>query len=128
MVKKTFNRIRGTTPDIEQAAKRLRRQQTPAESHLWEALRNKKLNGLRFRRQHPVGNFIADFYCPAYKLVIELDGEIHVNQTDYDAARTEEMEAYGYQVIRFTNQQIFDDLDSVLNGIYQKALSRSPLK
>jgi very-short-patch-repair endonuclease len=127
MVKKTFNRIRGTTPDIEQAAKHLRKQQTPAESYLWEALRNKKLYGLRFRRQHPVGNFIADFYCPSCKLVIEVDGETHANQADYDASRTQEMEAYGYQVIRFENQQIFNDLDSVLNVIYQKALGRSSL-
>ncbi|RMF68366.1 MAG: endonuclease domain-containing protein [Cyanobacteria bacterium J069] len=128
MVKKTFNRIRGTTPDIEQAAKHLRKHQTPAEPRLWEALRNKKLHGLRFRRQHPVGKFIADFYCPSCKLVIELDGETHAHQADYDTARTQEMAAYGYHVIRFENQQIFDDLDSVLNVIYQKALSRSPPK
>lgn len=128
MAKKTFNRIRGTTPNIEQAAKHLRKHQTPAESRLWEALRNKKLHGLRFRRQHPVGNFIADFYCPACKLVIELDGGIHAHRADYDAARTQEMAAYGYRVIRFENQQVLDDLNSVLDVIYQEALSRSPPK
>ncbi|WP_205371146.1 endonuclease domain-containing protein [Thermoleptolyngbya sp. PKUAC-SCTB121] len=128
MVKKTFNRIRGTTPNIEQATKHLRKHQTPAESRLWEVLRNKKLHGLRFRRQHPVGNFIADFYCPACKLVIELDGGIHTHRADYDAARTQEMAAYGYRVIRFENQQVLDDLNSVLDVIYQEALSRSPPK
>ncbi|GAB4147253.1 MAG: hypothetical protein Fur0046_25430 [Cyanobacteria bacterium J069] len=60
--------------------------------------------------------------------MIELDGETHAHQADYDTARTQEMAAYGYHVIRFENQQIFDDLDSVLNVIYQKALSRSPPK
>jgi very-short-patch-repair endonuclease len=119
MVKKTFNRIRGSSPDIEQAAKDLRRESTPAEIRLWEALRRKKLHGFHFRRQHPVGRFIADFYCSACKLVIEIDGEIHNEQSEYDAARTEEMESYGYQVIRFQNQQVFDDLDSVLEAIYQ---------
>lgn len=128
MVKKMLNRIRGTTPNIEQAAKHLRKHQTPAESRLWEALRNKKLHGLRFRRQHPVGNFIADFYCPACKLVIELDGGIHTHQADYDAARTQEMAAYGYRVIRFENQQVLDDLNSVLDVIYQEALHRSLLE
>jgi very-short-patch-repair endonuclease len=126
MVKKTFNRIRGSSPDIEQAAKDLRRESTPAEIRLWEALRRKKLHGFHFRRQHPVGRFIADFYCSACKLVIEIDGEIHNEQSEYDAARTEEMESYGYQVIRFQNQQVFDDLDSVLEAIYKVLLNRSP--
>ncbi len=126
MTKKTFDRIRGSTPDIEQAAKTLRKQLTPAEARLWEALRNKKLYGFHFRRQHPVGRFIADFYCSAGKLVIEIDGEIHAEQSDYDATRTGEMEAYGYQVIRFKNQQIFDDLNSVLEAIYQAMLTRAP--
>jgi very-short-patch-repair endonuclease len=126
MVKKTFNRIRGSSPDIEQAAKDFRKQSTPAEACLWEALRRKKLYGFYFRRQHPVGRFIADFYCSDCKLVIEIDGEIHNEQSGYDAARTEEIETYGYQVIRFQNQQILNDLDSVLKTIHQVLLNRSP--
>jgi very-short-patch-repair endonuclease len=72
------SRIRGTNTLIEEAAKQLRKSLTPSEKQLWQALRGGKLAGLKFRRQHPVGNFILDFYCPAYKLVIEVDGEILV--------------------------------------------------
>lgn len=86
MPKKTFNRIRGTTPAIEEAARQLRKQPTPAEEQLWQALRSRKLHGLRFRRQHPVGQFILDFFCPDYKLAIKLDGSVHDGQVDYDAA------------------------------------------
>lgn len=67
-------RIRGTTPDIV-AARRLRQNLTPAEKSLWQALKNRQLNGLKFRCQHPVGLFIVDFYCPQCRLVIELDGD-----------------------------------------------------
>jgi very-short-patch-repair endonuclease len=126
MVKETFRRIRGSSPDIEQAAKGLRKQPTPAASRLWGALRNKNLHGFHFRRQHPVGRFIADFYCSACKLVIEIDGEIHSEQSEYDAARTREIEVYGYRVIRFKNQQILNNLNSVLEAIYQVLLNRSP--
>ena len=65
-------RIRGTTPEIEQAARKLRNNLTPAESRLWQVLRNKQFEGLRFHCQHPVGNFILDFYCPSCKLVVEI--------------------------------------------------------
>ncbi len=70
---------------------------TPAEVHLWSSLKGKQLAGLKFRCQHPVGNFILDFYCPAYKLVVEVDGEIHNYQIDRDRARTSKLEEYGYR-------------------------------
>ncbi|HEY9867286.1 MAG TPA: DUF559 domain-containing protein, partial [Candidatus Obscuribacterales bacterium] len=95
-------RIRGTHQEIEEAARRLRRELTPAESILWEALRGRQLDGLKFRCQHPVGKFILDFYCPSVKLVIEVDGGIHDQQQEYDQARTEKLEAFGYRVLRFT--------------------------
>ena len=110
-------RIRGTTPEVEQAAKRLRKNMTAAEAKLWSALKGKKLDGIKFRCQHPVGNFILDFYCPAYKLVIEVDGEIHNSQTDRDRARTSKLEEYGYKVIRFSNEQVLHDLPTVLAEI-----------
>ncbi|NEN91607.1 MAG: endonuclease domain-containing protein [Okeania sp. SIO3H1] len=115
------NRIRGTTPEIEQAARNLRKNLTPAETLLWEALRNKQLEGLRFRCQHPVGNFILDFYCPSCKLVVELDGEIHTHQTDYDDDRTAKLVEYGYKVLRFRNEQVIDDLPKVLAEIRRVA-------
>jgi len=73
---KTTSRIRGTTPEIEAAARRLRRNMTPAEQKLWNALRGKQLDGLKFRAQHPVGPFVLDFWCPARKLVVEVDGGV----------------------------------------------------
>jgi very-short-patch-repair endonuclease len=113
------SRIRGTTPPVETAAKELRQRLTPAEQKLWQALRGGKLAGLKFRRQHPVGNFILDFYCSACKLAIELDGSIHETQLEYDAARTAQLEAYGYKVLRFSNAAVMQQLETVLVNILQ---------
>ncbi len=115
------HRIRGTTPEIEQAARKLRNNLTLAESRLWSVLRNKQLERLRFRCQHPVGNFILDFYCPACKLAVEVDGEIHVQQIDYDEARTSELAKYGYKMLRFTNEQVMNNLPQVLEEIKRVA-------
>ena len=123
---KTTPRIRGTTPEIEAAARRLRRNMTPAEQKLWGALRGKKLGGLKFRAQHPVGPFILDFYCPARKLVIEVDGGVHEKQADYDESRTQQLEAYGYRVIRFRNEEVLEDLPSVLKQILEAARKSPP--
>jgi very-short-patch-repair endonuclease len=92
---------------------------TPAEAQLWRALRRRQMAGLKFRCQHPVGRFIVDFYCPACKLVIEVDGDIHTQQKTYDQARTEQLQAFGYQVLRFTNEEVLNDLPSVLIRILQ---------
>ncbi|MGI4792030.1 MAG: endonuclease domain-containing protein [Janthinobacterium lividum] len=106
--------LREITPEIQQAAWLLRDQMTPAEQVLWEALRDRRLNGLRFRRQYPVGQFILDFYCPQHKLVVELDGGIHEARLEQDTARTEHLNAFGYHVIRFQNAEVLTDLPSVL--------------
>ena len=105
-MEKTTNRIRGTTPEIDAAARRLRHNLTPAEQLLSSALKGKQLNGLKFRCQHPVGRFIVDFFCPQSKLVIELDGAIHDEQIEYDTARTEQFKTYGYRVLRFRNEEV----------------------
>ncbi|MBE9106356.1 DUF559 domain-containing protein, partial [Nostoc cf. edaphicum LEGE 07299] len=99
---------------------------TPAEKQLWQALRAGKLGGFKFRRQHPVGRFILDFYCPVCKLVIELDGAIHDNQTDYDADRTKYLETYDYKVLRFHNEEVMQQLEKVLYLILQAALALTP--
>jgi very-short-patch-repair endonuclease len=109
--------IRGINPEIVAAARRLRQNLTPAEQKLWQALKNRQLNGLKFRCQHPVGLFIVDFYCPQCRLVVELDGEIHDHQVDYDTARTEQLKQFGYQVVRFRNQEVITNLDTVLRQI-----------
>lgn len=114
-------RIRGTTQPIEQAARCLRHQLTPAEARLWKALQNRQLAGLKFRCQHPVGRFIVDFYCPSCKLVIELDGGIHSKQSAYDEARTEQLQSFGYRVLRFSNEAVLSNLDTILDCIVRTA-------
>lgn len=90
---------------------------TDAERILWSALRRDRMGGLRFRRQHAMGPFILDFYCPAIKLCIELDGPIHDAQHQQDQARTEALETLGIRVIRFRNEQVMNDLQSVVKEI-----------
>jgi very-short-patch-repair endonuclease len=107
----------GAKPPIFEKAKALRESMTCAEKLLWEKLRNKQLDGLKFRAQHPIDIFIADFYCHQLKLVIEVDGDIHNAQKEYDLGREAEMEAYGIKTIRFTNEQIENGLESVLTRI-----------
>jgi len=104
-------------PAIRQRARKLRQPQTPAESRLWQRLRRRQLSGLYFRRQHPIGNFIVDFYCARSRLVVEVDGDVHSMQEEYDAARTEWLEEHGYRVIRFTNAEVLRQLDAVLESI-----------
>lgn len=119
-------RIRGTTQKTEQAARHLRYNLTPAEAQLWSALQRRQLGGLKFRCQHPVGQFIVDFYCPSCKLVVEVDGGIHIQQTTYDAARTEQLQAFGYTVLRFSNEEVASNLPIVLLRIMQTAKSLLP--
>ena len=109
-------RIR-TPAQIQQRARELRKEMTLAEKLLWSRLRNKQLKGLKFRRQHPLGPFIADFYCAARRLVVEIDGDIHDLQPERDAARTEQFEQYGYRVIRFRNKQVLNEIEDVLAAI-----------
>jgi len=97
---------------------------TPAESRLWNALRRKQLDGLRFRRQVAFESYVVDFVCTENRLIIEVDGDIHDQQVDYDAARTEHLEQYGYEVLRFRNDQVMNDLGTVLESIRCAALSR----
>jgi very-short-patch-repair endonuclease len=89
---------------------------TPAERALWEAVRDSR-RGVRFRRQQVIGRFIADFYCDAARLVVEIDGDIHDQQADYDAARDRQMTALGLRVLRFRNDQVLTDLSAVLAEI-----------
>ncbi len=107
-------------PQIRARAQALRQPQTPAEATIWRRLRKRQLGGFKFRRQHPIGRFIADFYCAACQLVIEIDGDAHAERTEYDAARTAWLEQQGYRVIRFTNREVFECLDSVLEAILRE--------
>ena len=109
--------VRGTTREVEEAAPAMRRQPTAAEEVLWGALQKKQVAGLRFRRQHPVGRFVLDFFCPAHKLVVEVDGNVHDAQQERDAERTKALEAFGYHVLRFRNEQVMRDLPGVVRQI-----------
>ena len=113
------NTIRGQSVSYEmrERAKKLRREMTPAEKILWEHLRTNKLNGLHFRRQQIVYGYFADFYCHQYALIVEVDGGIHELQKEYDAEREEYLIAHGFQIIRFTNDEINKDLKGVLRKI-----------
>lgn len=94
---------------------------TEAEEILWKHLRAGKIKGIKFRRQHPVGSFVLDFYCAEAKMGIEIDGEIHKRQeiAEYDEGRTFELDKLGIQVIRFTNEEVKTDVGKVVSKIIE---------
>ena len=102
-----------------QFARNNRQRHTGAETLLWKNLRNRKLEGFKFRRQHPIARFIADFYCHQCNLVIEVDGEYHddAEQKRYDEGRTQELSKLGVKVLRFSNYEVERKMDWVLNEI-----------
>src|SRR5690348_2485143 len=95
-------------------ARALRQSQTDAETLLWYRLRNRQLLDLKFRRQRPVGKYIADFACLEIGLVIELDGGQHVEQAAYDAQRESEMRALGFRTLRFWDHEVLKETDAVM--------------
>jgi very-short-patch-repair endonuclease len=97
-------------------AKRLRRDMTDAERKLWSVLRNAQLKGAKFRRQQPIGPFIADFVCQEHRLILEADGGQHAN-SDADARRTGFLRSKGYRVLRFWNTDILGNIDGVTAAI-----------
>jgi very-short-patch-repair endonuclease len=104
-------------PVTLETATLLRKMMTYSENLLWGKLKGKQIMGLRFRRQHPIDIFIADFYCHAARLVIEIDGEIHADKSEYDDGREAEMEKFNIKIIRFTNDEVNSDVESVLKKI-----------
>jgi very-short-patch-repair endonuclease len=109
----------GATKSTFKKADELRNRMTNAEHILWQHVNKKKILGLRFRRQHSIGQFIVDFYCHQIKLVVEVDGEIHDNKhnIEYDKQRTYELKKLGLEVIRFKNDQVLNQIDSVIQEI-----------
>lgn len=108
-------------PVILKRAREMRHPQTAAEATLWGVVRRRNLQ-YRFRRQHPIDRFIVDFYCAQAKLCIELDGESHLEpeQLEYDLARTEYLESLGYRVIRFNNNDVRYNINTVVDEIISK--------
>jgi very-short-patch-repair endonuclease len=119
---KQYQRIRGTSSELDAIAKEHRRTPTEAEEALWQALSGKKLDGYKFRRQHPLGQFVLDFCCPAQRLIVEVDGGIHDTQQEHDAARDAQLAVYGYKTLRLSNEEVLTDLSAAL------ARTRSALK
>ena len=105
------------TPEIINNTRMLRENMTVSEKLLWERLKAKQLCGLRFRRQHPIFIFIADFYCHEARLVVEIDGEIHDQQVEYDDGRSAEMEKFFIKIIRFTNYEVENKIEEVIEKI-----------
>ena len=113
----------GATPLIFERAFRLRRNMTSSEKLLWSKLKKKQIAGVRFRRQHPVSRYIVDFYCHTARLVVELDGKIHLAKKQSDEERTKEIEKLGLQIIRFDNEEVELNIDQVVAKITAKVVA-----
>jgi very-short-patch-repair endonuclease len=115
------NLYKGAHPWLFAYARQNRKQQTQAEKVLWDKLRNGRLHGFKFRRQHPIYDFIADFYCASCSLVVEIDGAYHEvpDQATYDRERSYTLNEINVKVVRFTNKEVLENIDFVLTEICQ---------
>ncbi len=102
---------------VVELARRMRLDMTPEEETLWSRLRRRQVDGLRFRRQRPVGRYIADFYCPDLRLMIEIDGTVHHGREAFDGNRDDYLTGRGYKVIRLRNEDITHRLNEVIETI-----------
>lgn len=102
---------------VRAVSRDMRRNPTSSEDRLWQALRDRRLDGLKFRRQHSIGSFVVDFYCFEARLAVEVDGPIHRLSAEADTGREEILRARGVRMIRFTNAQVAGDLDGVLAAL-----------
>jgi very-short-patch-repair endonuclease len=109
---------------LKPLARGMRGAPTITEDELWQRLRNRRISGVKFRRQHAIDGFVVDFVSIEHRLIIEVDGDIHRNQQDYDTERQVILEAKGFRVIRFTNAEVLQSLESVIEVI-AKAIAES---
>ena len=118
----------GASPNTFEKARLLRNNMTESEKILWDKLKNRNVFKARFRRQHPIGIFIVDFYCHEYKLAIAIDGEIHLNKEimEYDYGRSHDIEKCGIKILRFTNNEVFTDLKTIIDHILKTITSLEP--
>ena len=120
----------GASPATLRIAADLRANMTTAEKILWERLRNKKCCNLKFRRQHPIGDFIVDFFCYDAMLAIELDGEVHNDdyQKERDYERTKILRELGIDIIRFKNHEVMGNIGDVIRSIEEVIFERDQIK
>jgi very-short-patch-repair endonuclease len=104
---------------MKERAKERRRNMTDAENRMWYYLRNRRLGGYKFIREHVIGNYIADFVCREKKLIIEIDGGQHMDAIMYDSVRTNYLESCGYRVLRIWNDEVFKNIQGVMDSILQ---------
>ena len=116
--------FRELPPKLAHVARGLRRRQTNSEARLWSKLRNRQLDGLKFRRQVPRGRYIADFLCDEAMLILEIDGSRHADTVAADAARTSYLRSLGYEVLRLMNWDVMQNTDRVLDHIQALAAER----
>jgi very-short-patch-repair endonuclease len=118
-----------TTPELwaklKPLARQMRHEPTGAENALWWRIRNRRIAGAKFRRQHAIDRFIVDFYCAEAQLIIEVDGSIHDYSQEEDAIRQEFLESLGVKVIRFTNGEVMQQMKAVLERIGEEVAARS---
>ena len=115
-----MSKLRRGQKQTRDFARGLRKNMTEAEHRLWHFLRNKGLNNYRFRRQHPIPPYIADFVCLSEKLIVEVDGATHGDDHErrYDQKRTEFLQTQGWRVVRYGNEEVYKNLHEVLGDIY----------
>jgi len=106
-------------------ARRLRKNATPSEKLLWPRLRDRRFANFKFRRQQPVGPYIVDLFCAEAQLVIELNGESHVGKEAYDEKRARWLKSQGHKVLRIWDSEIYENLDKVMEMIYEECMARS---
>lgn len=100
--------------------KELRREMTPTEKLFWQKISNRQFLNLKFRRQHGIGQYIVDFYCPERKLIIEIDGDSHAETEGYDKKREQYFYSLGYRTVRYTNRDIFNNIEGVFEDLITK--------
>ncbi|GAB4371183.1 MAG: hypothetical protein Kow00121_12510 [Elainellaceae cyanobacterium] len=117
---------KATQKKMQEVARQFRKEPTASEAILWEALRNRKFENRKFRRQHPIGTFIVDFFCHEERLILEVDGGVHTTQKELDRQRQELLESLGLRFLRVTSEEVETSLPNVLEKIHQAFLPSSP--
>ena len=109
--------------DTWEFAKHLRKSQAPAEKLVWEGVRNRRCGGYKFRRQVRINCYVVDFLCVSKKVIIEIDGLSHEGREEYDVARTQHLERLGYHVIRFSNDDVYENVNGVIEAIFESLIN-----